>query len=461
MKAVLRNRHFLSLVGNGAMAVFSVLTYSILYRFLSEVDMGNWIFFQFAFLLLDTFRTGLLQTAVIKFYAGADETRRTTVSGSAWYIGLLITATFVVINLVALGFAGYFTDAGVLVLLKWFGLSLAVTLPFNVGVWILQAEERFDRILYIRLLNQGSFIIVVFSLYLLKSVNLSHVIYAFIFSSLLTSIVAVAAGWARLGTLKNRTSAGIWEIFHFGKYSFGTFLCSNLLRSSDTFIVKFMLGPAALAVYNLPQRLLEIIEIPLRSGLATAMPSMSAAVNQHREGEVVDLLKKYAGFLTLLFIPIMVVVLLFADVMVGLIGGGKYVHTEAANIYRILIVCSLLFPLERFLGVTLDIVNKPQLNLIKVMLALGVNALADIVCIRLTHSIYGAAWASVFTLVASTAYGYIVLLRYLPINFRGVLGLAIAEVRNQLDNLSKKAKPAALANNTLTNKNVLSDTIKA
>ena len=75
MKAILRNRHFQSLTGNGVMAVFSVLTYSILFRFLAEADMGNWIFFQFAFLLLDTFRTGLLQTAVIKFYAGADIVR--------------------------------------------------------------------------------------------------------------------------------------------------------------------------------------------------------------------------------------------------------------------------------------------------------------------------------------------------------------------------------------------------
>ena len=437
------------------MAVFSVLTYSILYRFLSEADMGNWIFFQFAFLLLDTFRTGLLQTAVIKFYAGASEARRLSVAGSAWYIGLLITAIFMAINLVCLLLAGYFTDAGVLVLLKWFGVSLAVTLPFNVGIWVLQAEERFDRILYIRLLNQGSFIVFVFGLYLLHRVNLTYIICAFIASSLLTSSVAVAAGWARLGALKNRTSAVIREIFHFGKYSFGTFLCSNLLRSSDTFIIKFMLGPAALAVYNLPQRLLEIIEIPLRSGLATAMPSMSAAVNQQRENVVVDILKKYAGFLTLLFIPIMVGVLLFADAMVGLIGGGKYVHTEAANIYRIMIVCSLLFPLERFLGVTLDIINKPQLNLIKVLLALGTNVVADVVCIRLTHSVYGAAWASAFTLVASTLYGYVVLRRYLPINFRGMWGLAILEVRTQLGALFQKPKPVTAEKRTVP----VSDTV--
>ena len=115
MIGLLKNRHFLSLAGNGVMAVFSLLTYLILYRFLSAADMGNWVFFQTAFLLLDTFRTGLLQTALIKFYAGADDLRKRTVSGSAWYIGLLVTGIFVVLNLGALPFAGWTSDAGILV----------------------------------------------------------------------------------------------------------------------------------------------------------------------------------------------------------------------------------------------------------------------------------------------------------------------------------------------------------
>jgi O-antigen/teichoic acid export membrane protein len=442
MKTLFQNRHFQSFTGNGVMAVFSILTYSILFRFLSEADMGNWVFFQFSFLLLDTFRTGLLQTALIKFYAGADEARQRCVAGSAWYIGLLVTGGFVALNLAAMLFINYFQDIGVRVLLYWFGMTLAVTLPFNVAIWILQAEQRFDRILWLRLLNQGSFIVLVFTLYLVKEVNLLRIIQAFLGSSLLSSVVVVVMGWSRLTALSYRTPAVVRELFHFGKYSFGTFLCSNLLRSSDTFIIKFMLGPAALAVYNLPQRLLEIIEIPLRSGLGTAMPSMSAAVNRQRDDEVVVLLKKYAGFLTLLFVPIVVGVLVFADVIVGLIGGGKYVATEAANLYRILIVCSLLFPLERFLGVTLDIIGRPQLNLVKVVLALAVNVVADVACIYFTRNIYGVAAASIITLLASTAYGYFILRRYLPISFSGIPELAAEEVRGRLDGVLRRLRPA-------------------
>lgn len=442
MLKFITNRHFLSFTGNGVMAVFSVLAYGLLYRFLAPADMGNWVFFQFAFLLLDSFRTGLLQTALIKFFAGADAARQQTVAGSAWYLGLLVTGGFFGLNILALPLLNWATDAGVLVLLRWFGLALVVTLPYNVATWMLQAEQRFDRILYIRLINQGSFIVLVFIAYLLDRINLSVVMYAFLLSSLLTSVVATGAGWARVGALSHRTAAVVREIFHFGKYSFGTYLCANLLRSSDTFIIKFMLGPAALAVYNLPMRLLEILEIPLRSGLATAMPSMSAAVNRYRDAEVAAIMVRYVGFLTLLFLPVAVGAGLLADVLVGAVGGEKYVATEAATIYRLMLASALLFPLERFLGVTLDIINKPHLNLVKVLLALGVNVAADIICIKLTGSVYGAALASVFTLLVSAVYGYVVLGRYLPLRLQSILPLALDEVVRRGTVLFQKILPS-------------------
>ncbi|MCJ8163623.1 oligosaccharide flippase family protein [Pontibacter sp. E15-1] len=433
-----KNKHFLSLVGNGMMAVFSVLSYSLLYRFLSEHDMGNWIFFQFAFILLDTFRTGLLQTALIKFYSGSDASRRATVAGSSWYIGMLLTGCFVLLNMLVFYTSGWVLDEGVSLLIKWFGISFLLTLPFNVSLWILQAEQRFDQILYIRIINQGSFLLFACALYIFETMTMQGVMYTFLASSFLTSSVCLATGWARLGTLRHKTTACAKEIYHFGKYSVGTFLCSNLLKSSDTFIIKFMLGPAALAVYNLPQRLMEIIEIPLRSILYTAMPDMSAAINQNKKQEVVTIMKRYSGLLTLLFIPITLGVVLLADVLVLLIGGQKYLDSEAANVLRIFMVFSLLFPVERFLGVTLDIINKPHLNLIKVVLALGVNVVADLIGIKLLGNVYGVAISSIFTFTTSLLYGYFALNRFIPLSFAGFLHLAFAELKSYALLFSRK-----------------------
>ena len=61
------NKHLLSLAGNGSMAVLAMLTVAILFRNLSLVQMGSWVFFQTIFTLIDGFRSGFLQTALIKF----------------------------------------------------------------------------------------------------------------------------------------------------------------------------------------------------------------------------------------------------------------------------------------------------------------------------------------------------------------------------------------------------------
>lgn len=440
IKQILHNKHLLSLAGNAVMAVMGVATYAILYRLLPESAMGNWIFFQFAFVLLDSFRTGFLQTALVKFYAGADAARRREVGGTCWYLGMLITLACGAPALIQL-FAAFTTaDVGVRMLVQWYAPALVLTLPFNVAFWMQQAEERFDRILWLRLVNQGSFILMLVVLYALGNLHLATVLAAFLLASTLTSTVALASGWARFGYLAHRTRACLGELFHFGKYSVGTYLFSNLLKSSDTFIIKFMLGPAALAVYNLPQRLMEIVEVPMRSFVATAMPVLSAAHNSGDKQAVVKIIARYTARLTLLFIPIVVGVLLLADWAVLILGGGKYAGTEAANVFRIFMLFAVLFPFDRFSGITLDIIHKPHLNLVKVGLCLGINVVTDLVGIGLTHNVYGAAAASIFTLLFAVAYGYYALRRYLPLTMPVLFAQGKADLRMARQRLQFKKR---------------------
>ena len=91
-------------------------------------------------------------------------------------------------------------------------------------------------------------------------------------------------------------------------------------------------------------------------------------------------------------------------------------------------------------GITLDLINKPQLNLVKVILALVVNVVADLIFIHFAKNIYGAALASIITMTASTVYGYVVLRRYLPVSFRGMAGLVVPEVKGQLTAAAQKLR---------------------
>jgi O-antigen/teichoic acid export membrane protein len=436
--AKLKNKHFLSLAGNGTMSALSMITYAMLYRLLPENDMGNWVFFQFMYALIDSLRTGFLQTALVKFYSGSSIPRKLSIAGSTWYIALIITGIFIIINIPALLARNHITDNGILLFISWYGICLLFTLPFNVAFWILQAEERFDQILVLRIVNQGSFIISLILLIFIHRVNLLWVMYFYLASSLLTSIVALISGWARMLSIRNKTRADTKELFHFGKYSVGTYICSSLLRSSDSIIIKFMIGPAALAIYNLAQRVGEVIELLIRSFLGTAMPSLAAAFNKNENERVVYIMKKYAGALTLILIPVIVGVFLFADVLVLFLGGHKYEHSEAPNLLRIFMCLSITFPIDRFLGVTLDMIHKPQLNMIKVILTLIINVVTDIIALKIVGNIYGVAVASFITLIFGIGFGYFTLKKYLPLSLKGFLKLGYEEAKILITGALKK-----------------------
>ena len=104
----IKNKHFLSLAGNGSMSVLSMVTVGILLRFMPKNDVGYWFFFQSVFVLLDTFRTGFLQVAMIKFYTGAEKIKAEAVLGSVWFLSLLITSILIIINLLSIFKCSYF-----------------------------------------------------------------------------------------------------------------------------------------------------------------------------------------------------------------------------------------------------------------------------------------------------------------------------------------------------------------
>lgn len=425
----LNNKHFLSLAGNGAMSVLAMITVAVLYRALTVEEIGYWVFFQTVAILLDTFRTGFLQVALVKFYTGTQNERAKEVLGSVWFLAIVITAVLGIINLIFVPLKSYFDNPAILVIIQWFGWSFLSTLPSSIASWILQADQRFDKLLILRIITQGSFILSVILLIVFDQMQLQNVFIVNIASASLASLIAVLAGWSGIKTLGTKTHACVKEIYHFGKYSVGTTISANMLRSADTFIVAYLLGPAAVAIYNLPGRLMEIIEIPLRSTLATAMSSLAKAFNTGNKREVAYIMKKYAGTLTLAFVPLAMGTILFADIATGLLGGGKYVDSEAANLLRIMMLLAIFYPIDRFIAVSLDIIHQPKANFIKVLLMLLVNVIGDFVGIYLTGNLYGAALATSLPLMVGIFYGYYRFNQHIPFKLSGIFVSGYINIR--------------------------------
>src|ERR1700743_3272987 len=169
---LIRNKYFLSLAGNIIMSGLGLITMTLIYRALSTTEAGTWVFFQSILLLVDTFRSGFLTTAFIKFYAGATKERTAEVAGSAWFLGLLITGILAIVSICLHLFLTGIHDEGLLLFFKWSGLYYAFSLPWFLATCVIQGEQKFDRLLYIRLSNQGSFIVFIVALIVIGKITL-------------------------------------------------------------------------------------------------------------------------------------------------------------------------------------------------------------------------------------------------------------------------------------------------
>jgi O-antigen/teichoic acid export membrane protein len=228
--------------------------------------------------------------------------------------------------------------------------------------------------------------------------------------------------------IKYSSRKTIGELFHFGKYSMGTSMGANLFGVTDTLFINFFLGPATLAVYNLGMKFIQIVEIPMLSFAASGMPSMASYYNNNQLENMMALMKKLVGMLTLAFAGIALFFIAFAEPLIRIAGGDKYVHTAAPNILRIVITIGIAFPIDRFFAMTLDVIHKPKINFYKILVMLAINVIGDFIGVLFFKSIYAIAIVNLFPLLAAIIMAYIPLNRFYRFSLWGVFATGASEV---------------------------------
>ncbi len=396
---ILKNKNFLSLANNGLVAVFGFFGFLLLVRSLSTNEFGEWVLLISTTIFLDILRFGMTRTAIVRFLAGADKKEARQLIGSNYVINFLSTLIFVIIVLaVRFFFYREVTASGFVLFFKWFPLLAFINLPFQNAQSVLQAKMRFDLMLILRLINVGGFMLFLLVNFFFLHVSLTIIVYAYLLINMLTSLVAMINNWDGIRYITKLTKATNKKVLDFGKYSIGTLIGSNLLKSADIFIIGLspLLGTAGVALYSIPLKLTEIIEIPLRSFAMTAFPGMSKASIKGDKVLVKHIFYTNAGGITLLMIPIMLFSFIFAKELVYILGGSGYEST--AGVFRIFCVYGLLLPLDRFIGVALDSVNMPRYNFLKVVYMAVANIIGDTLVVFAFY--YVAVATSLVTLIS-------------------------------------------------------------
>jgi O-antigen/teichoic acid export membrane protein len=432
IKKIITGKNFLSLAGNFISALLGFLTFVILVRSINTDQFGEWVLFITAATLADLLRFGVTRVALTRYLSGTDGLERKKYIGSAWFIGLvsigLISALLYPILLLL---PDYIYRSGFRLFFIWYPVLALSNLGWGNAMSILQADEKFGKILFVRMIFMGSYLLYLILNYLFFHMNVEWIIIWYILTNVLTSLVCTIYNWDGSRYIFHATRETNKITLQYGKYSMGTSIGSSLLKSADTFIIGLspFLGTTGVALYSIPVKFTEVIEIILRSFTATAFPQMSKASIENKPDDFRKVFYAYSGALTILLIPIGVISALVARDFVILLGGSQYADYSVGLgiIMQMFIIFSLLLPIDRFTGIGLDSINKPDKNFLKTMIMMSANIIGDIIAVFLIHFLFPSlsmVTILIFVSIGSIAFqliglttGFYLLNKEIPLKF--------------------------------------------
>ncbi|NNM17460.1 MAG: oligosaccharide flippase family protein [Croceitalea sp.] len=437
LKKIGQEKNISSLVTNVGIAFLGLVSFMLLTRQLDKELFGDWVLFITLSTFVDLLRFGLTRTSVVRLLAGASHEEYKKFLGSSYRINIVLLA---VISLICWGLAGLLQlvdvqlTYGYELFLWWYPVLGVANLGWNTASALFQAEQNFVRMMYVRLANVGLFVAFLIVNYFFIHLKLMPILGVYLSVNLISSIWCTLKKWDGLFYLRYADKKTEKELINFGKYSMGTLIGSSLLKSADTLIIGLspVLGSAGIAMYAIPLKLTDLLGIPLRSFTMTAYPRMSKkSIAGDLEG-VKKTFYAYSGAITILFIPIALVCFVFAEELILILGGATYVDELPllTSIFRIFTVYTLLLPVDRFTGVLLDSINRPKLNLYKVIFMTIANILVDILAVFLFESLIAVAIGTVLFTLLGIFLGFYYLRKEIKLQSRQIIPEGIFFFKN-------------------------------
>lgn len=407
LKKITREKNISSLLANVVAAFLGLLSFMLLTRQLSKELFGDWVLFITLATFVDLLRFGLTRTSVVRLLSGAQQEHYKQLLGSSFRINLLLLLCIVGVCWPLYGLCqlmGWDSGNGYALFLSWYPILALSNLGWNNASALFQAEQNFNRMLYVRLSNIGLFVIFLWLNGFYLKWGLLEIIWVNLLVNFGSSLWCTLKKWDGLFYVGHANKKIEKELIGFGKYSMGTLIGSSLLKSADTLIIGMspVLGSTGIAMYAIPLKLTDLLGIPLRSFTMTAYPRMSKkSIDGDFEG-VRKTFYAYSGAITILFIPVAIFCFVFAEELILFLGGKAYadVLPMLVMVFRVFTLYTILLPVDRFTGVLLDSIDRPKLNMYKVVFMTLANIIMNVIAVFVFESLVVVAIGTVlFTLL--------------------------------------------------------------
>jgi lipopolysaccharide exporter len=406
---------FINILQNFSGTLINVATFFILIRLLNKNDYGVWGIYMQTITILEIVRSGLIQSAMIKFMSGSDKSEHNNIFSASLTISGTLTVGCILFNFIFAASLSRLLKAPALEPMMYlYNIVFLFSGLLTQLNCIEQANFKYNGVFASSLVRSS----ILFAFILINFIfgfttNLLFLVYVQIGSV----IVSVAVAWyftrKYIHFAYTYSKEWIKKIFHYGKYAFATSLSSILSGTIDQWMLAGIISPAASGSFNIAVKVVNLVDIPTNAVATIVFPQSAKRIETEGKSAIKYLYEKSVGTILAMVIPALIFIYIFDGYIIQILAGNKYADT--VPILNITLLYCVLGPFGRQFGVIIDSIGKTRITFIIVLLNTVVILVLNYFFIRRFGTI-GAAYATLIANIFGFSVAQYILWKELRVN---------------------------------------------
>jgi lipopolysaccharide exporter len=409
---------FYSLLNQLTQMLFNLGSVMILYRVLEKETASVWVLFLTITAFIEVSRTGLLQNGLMTFLNTTPQSEHSKINTASLVLSLALSVVIALSLLVFSGQIGVeFKIPQLATLLTIYAGTTLVLSPLYQFNFIQQANMDFKGLFWSTFVRNGTLFFYILYLFVTEGgIQLVNLAWVQFFAALPAALVGLSFAKKYFQLSKSVDFQWVKKLLTYGKYTFGTNLATMTQKSVDRILLGGMLL-GQLSTYDLSIRVNTLAEVPTMTLASIMFPKSVQRTDTEGGAGAKYLYEKSLGVLLAILLPVVITVLLGAEVIVWILGSEKY--AAAVPVLRLTIFYGVFMAFAMQFGTIMDSVGKPKLNFI----ITSIGALLNLACNYLFIKAFGLYGAAYGTLTAMSI--MFVVMQWI---LRGVFGVDLLQI---------------------------------
>lgn len=399
--------------------IFGIITTMLLAKkALTKEEMGVWVLFLVITSFVELIRQSLVKTAMIKFINYSAKEDHPFVLSAAFFLNCLITVVLILLLAIFAGtLARVLNATGLEYMMYWFLIGMVFLIFFSHFEWMIYSHSMFRALFSIYFFRQGLTLLLMVVWWMVEgSISLTMLV---IFFNVGIAVGALV-GYRYVRSLLRHIFVlrGEWfsQLWHFGKYVFGTGISTLVFSNAAQMMLSPMLGSATYtASQSMAARVVNLTDMPSQVVSDILFPKSANHESASNKGLIRYYYEKSVGATLSFAMPMVAFILLFPKFIILFIADEQYL--DAVPYLQVIAVTALFLAFLKHWGVIIDSTGRPQINFRLITFIAILNIILTYLFIK-GMGFMGAAYSLVLTHVVAFVITQWLLNRYYGITIK-------------------------------------------